>query len=161
MDALALQPEHSHPVMFAHEMILYHDTIVAVLSLFPVLRNVPETTKLALAPDTNEPIVQRLVAVLYDHCVGKKVPLNVAGTRSYTAMPLAVYLESLRTVTVNSTVSQIKPESTDPVLVIDSHELYKLRATKSLQMPQLEQYHVVSINQKFVTAHQVPNNRCP
>lgn len=82
IDALALQPEHSQPEIFSHHMILYHETIVAVLSLFPVLRNVPETTKLALAPDISDPTVHRLVDVLYDHCVGKKVPLNVAGTRS-------------------------------------------------------------------------------
>lgn len=82
-------------------MILYHDTIVAVFSLFPVFKNIPETTKFAVAPDPNDPMIQRLLAVLYDHCVGKKVPLNIVGTRSYTATPLAVYLESLCTVTVN------------------------------------------------------------
>lgn len=142
-------------------MILYHDTMVAVLSLLPVLRNTHETTKLAVVPDSNDPMLHKLVAVLYDHCVGEKIPLNTAGTRSYTAMPLIVYLEVLLTVTVNSTESPINQDSTDHVFVIVSPELYKFNATKSLQTPPLKQYHVVSINQKLVTVPQVPKSHCP
>jgi len=67
----------------------------------------------------------------------------------------------LRTVTVNPTESPIKPDNTDHVFVIDRPELYKFRATKSLHTPPLKQYHVVSINQKFVTVHPVANNHCP